>query len=428
MLNTGPLTNIYAIVAREILDSRGNPTIETMTVLESGYRGVASIPAGASKGKYEAVELRDNDPKRYGGQGVLKAVSNVNTIIAHRMKGTDARDQKNIDTMLTGLDGTIDKHMLGANALLSVSLSVAAASAAAMRVPQYVYLNALFNQYIPAKILRIPTPIFNVINGGKHGAGNLDFQEFQIIPASNKLFHDALRMGVEVYQSLKQILIYRNAVHSVGDEGGFAPDLFTNIEALAVMQEAIRATPYRFGVDIFFGLDLAASHFRKEYGYQIKDRPTIYTGKDFISYLSDLHTKYRLLVLEDALGEDDWEHWKLLTSTLGRDVFIVGDDLLVTNLTRLKRAVEEKACSAILIKPNQIGTLSEFFEVAAYAKKNDFKTIVSHRSGETNDAIIADLAVGIQSDYTKFGAPVRGERVAKYNRLLQIETELQAKV
>lgn len=421
-------TKIFGLNSREILDSRGNPTVETTVILESGYRGVASIPAGASRGKYEALELRDNDPKRYGGMGVLKAVEHVNINIANKVKGLDAADQKNIDTVLENLDGTTDKHILGANSLLSVSLASAAACANALRLPLYRYLNTLFSAYIPTTITRVPTPIFNIINGGKHGAGNLDFQEFQIVPASNKLFHEALQMGVEVYQSLKKILIYRNAIHSVGDEGGFAPDLFTNIDALAVIMEAVRATRYRFGVDIFFGLDLAASTFKKERGYQIKDRPLPYSGKDFVNYMQELHTKYRLLLLEDPLGEDDWDTWVYLTQTLGSDVFIIGDDLLVTNVTRLERAIAEKACSAILIKPNQIGTLSAFFAVAQLAKKNDFKTIVSHRSGETNDAFIADLAVGIQSDYTKFGAPARGERVAKYNRLLAIEAELKAGV
>jgi enolase len=231
-------------------------------------------------------------------------------------------------------------------------------------------------------------------------------------------------MGVELYNGVKQILIYRNVAHSVGDEGGFAPDLFTNLDAIAIIMEAIKASPYRFGVDVFFGLDLAATYFKKERGYQIKDRAAAYSSKEFISYLKDLHSKYRLLLLEDALGEDDWDGWKDLTREMGHEVLIVGDDLLATNITKLTRAVEEKACSAILLKPNQIGTLSEFLATAAYAKKHDIKTIVSHRSGETNDTFIADLAVGIQSDYVKFGAPARGERVAKYNRLSQIESEL----
>lgn len=419
-----PSTKIYAILSREILDSRGNPTLETTVVLESGYRGVASVPAGASIGKHEAVELRDNDAKRYGGLGVTKAVSNVVNVIAPKLRGFDATKQGELDKALVDLDGSADKHVLGANSLLGISLAAAVAAATAVREPLYRYLNRLFSASFPVEIARIPTPTFNVINGGKHGAGNLDFQEFHIIPATNKSFSDALRMGVELYHGVKQILIYRNAVHSVGDEGGFAPDLFTNVDALAVLMDTVRASPYRFGVDVFIGLDLAASYFLKDRGYQIKDRPSAYTGKEFVEYLKDLYGKYRFLILEDALGEDDWESWKLLTKELGSTVLIVGDDLLATNPERLQRAIAEHACSAILLKPNQIGTLSEFFAVTTMAKQHDIKTILSNRSGETNDSFIADLAVGIQSDYVKFGAPARGERVAKYNRLLQIEQEL----
>jgi enolase len=398
-----------------------------MVVLESGYRGTASVPAGASLGKYEASELRDNDAKRYGGMGVLAAVANVNGQIQAKLKGMDAANQAEIDKSLISLDGTPDKHSLGANSILCVSLACAVAVAQAKQQPLYVYLNSLFTSLVPTTITHVPTPTFNVINGGKHGAGNLDFQEFHITPASNKSYSEALRMGVEIYNQVKQILIYRNVAHSVGDEGGFAPDLFTNLDAIAIIMDAIKASPYRFGVDVFFGLDLAASHFKKERGYQIKDRPAAFSGKEFISYLKDLHAKYRLLLLEDALGEDDWDNWKDLTREMGQEVLIVGDDLLATNLTRLERAINEKACSAILLKPNQIGSLSEFFAVTAMAKKHDIKTIVSHRSGETNDSFIADLAVGIQSDYVKFGAPARGERVSKYNRLSQIETELSQK-
>lgn len=419
-------TKIFGVYAREILDSRGSPTIETMVVLESGYRGVSSVPAGASLGKYEAAELRDNDPKRFDGMGVLMAVANINGPIHAKVKGMDAHDQAAVDKALIELDGSEGKKRLGANSILSVSLAIAAASATALGMPLYRYLNTLFTVFYPTTIHRIPTPTFNVINGGKHGAGNLDFQEFHITPATNKSYSDGLRMGVEIYNAVRQILIYRNAVHSVGDEGGFAPDLFTNLDAIAIILDAIHTTPYRFGVEVFLGLDLAANYFKKERGYQIKDRPAAYSSKEFISYLEEMHAKYRLLLLEDALGEDEWEAWTELTAKLGQDVLIVGDDLLATNITRLERAIKEKSCSAILLKPNQIGSLSEFLAAAALAKKNDIKTFVSHRSGETNDTFIADLAVGIQSDYVKFGAPARGERVAKYNRLLQIESELKA--
>ncbi len=417
-------SKIQSIHSREILDSRGNPTVETTVTVESGYTGVASVPAGASLGKYEAVELRDKDPKRYDGMGVLTAIKNIDTVITPHLLGSEASDQQSIDKIMIDLDGTSQKSKLGANSMLSVSLAIATASANSLRVPLYRYLNTIFSTYRSTVITRIPTPTFNVINGGKHGAGNLDFQEFHIVPATGKSYHDALELGEEIYQAVKKILIYRNAVHSVGDEGGFAPDLFTNIDALEVLSQAIRSTKYRFGSDVFFGLDIAASHFKKKTGYQIKDRPSAYSTKEFIQYFQDLHAKYRLLLLEDPLEEDDWDGWKTITNVLGSDMLIVGDDFLATNPERLTRAINEKACSAILLKPNQIGTLSEFFNVVAIAKSHDIKCIVSHRSGETNDTFIADLAVAVQSDYVKFGAPARGERVAKYNRLLQIESEL----
>lgn len=415
---------IYAIQAREILDSRANPTLETTVVLESGYWGTASVPSGASLGKYEAVELRDKDETRYMGLGVLTAVKNVNETIAPALKGLDASNQGAVDKAMLALDGTPNKEKLGANSILSVSLATAVAAANEQRLPLYRYLNGLMAASIPTPINKIPSPTFNVINGGKHGAGNLNFQEFHVIPASSRPYHDALRMGVEIYLSLKKILVYRNAIHSIGDEGGFAPDLFTNLDAMEILLEAIKNTQYRFGVDVYLGLDLAATNFKTERGYQIKDRPLAYSTKEFVDYLKDLHSKYRLLTLEDPLDEDDWDGWKMITKEIGQDVMIVGDDILATNQERFQKAINEKACSAILLKPNQIGSLSEFLDVVLMAKKNDVKTIVSHRSGETNDTFIADLAVAVQSDYVKFGAPARGERVAKYNRLSQIEAEL----
>lgn len=412
------------IHAREILDSRGNPTVETTVVLESGYRGVAAVPAGASLGKYEAVELRDADPERFNGMGVLKAVENVNTALAQKLKGADALNQSVLDKTMLDLDGTPEKKNLGANSILSVSLATAVAAANHSRLPLYLYLNTMFNTLIPTKFERMPTPEFNVINGGKHGAGNLDFQEFHIVPATNKPYHEALRMGVEIYHALKKVLTYRNAVHSVGDEGGFAPNLFTNLEALDIILDAIRETPYKFSTDVFLGLDVAANSFKKDKGYQIKDKPESLNAKQFIDFYKDLHAKYHLLLLEDPLDEDDWESWSEITALLGKEVLVVGDDILVTNKARLEKAISLKACSSILLKPNQIGTLSEFLDVVALAKKNDIKTVVSHRSGETNDFFVSDLAVALQSDYVKFGAPARGERVAKYNRLLEIESEL----
>ncbi len=417
-------SKIYSATAREILDSRGNPTVEVQVILNSGYRGTAAVPSGASVGTYEAVELRDRDNKRYGGKGVLKAVANVNKVIHPKLKGMDAMGQGAIDKMMVDLDGTPNKANLGANSILGVSLAVAVAAAAHNRMPLYKYLNILANNGTPAPMTKIPTPTFNVINGGKHGGGNIDFQEYHIIPASNKSFSDALRMGTELYHAVKQQLINRGAIHSIGDEGGFAPNLSTNKDPLEILTETIRSTTYRFGVDVFFGLDVAASSFKSERGYQIKDRSIPYRTQDFITYIADLHKQYRLLTIEDPLGEDDWDGWIDLNNRFGGELLIIGDDLLTTNPVRLQRAIEKKACSAILLKPNQIGSLSEFLAVVDIAKKHDIKCIVSHRSGETNDTFISDLAVAVQSDYVKFGAPARGERVGKYNRLLQIESEL----
>jgi enolase len=417
-------STIYSVTSREILDSRGNPTIETTVVLNSGYRGTVAVPSGASIGKYEAIELRDHDEKRYNGKGVLKAIQNVQTVIQPKLKGMDALNQSVIDKTMIDLDGTPNKAVLGANSILSVSLAVTVASANHQRVPLYRYLNILANNGHATSMTRIPSPIFNVINGGKHGGGNLDFQEYHIVPASNRPFHEALQMGAELYHSIKQILINRGAVHATGDEGGFAPNLSTNMDALEILSEAIRTSAYRFGVDVFFGLDIAATSFKSDRGYQIKDRPVAYHTSEFIQYIKELHKMYRLLILEDPLGEDDWDGWVELNKDLGKEMLIIGDDLLTTNPERLTHAIEKKACSAILLKPNQIGTLSEFLSVVTLAKKNDIKCVVSHRSGETNDTYISDLAVAIQSDYVKFGAPARGERVAKYNRLLQIESEL----
>jgi enolase len=336
----------------------------------------------------------------------------------------DALNQALIDKTMIDLDGTPTKNKLGANAILSVSMACAIACANHQRIPLYAYLNQLFSAKVPTKIEKIPTPTFNMINGGLHGSGNLNFQEFHVVPATNKSFHEALEMGVVIYYATKQILEYRNAVSAVGDEGGFAPNLFTNLDALEILLDAIRNTKYRFGLDVYLGLDMASTHFLGDQGYLIKDRPTPFKRDEFIQWMVDLNKKYRLLILEDALEEDDWEGWKKLTAQIGQEILIVGDDLLCTNPDRLQRAINEKSCSAILGKPNQIGSLSEFLTMAEMAKKNDIKIITSHRSGETNDSYVADLAVAIQSEYVKFGAPARGERVAKYNRLSAIEAEL----
>lgn len=419
------MAKIQWVRATEILDSRGNPTIETVIALDDGSAARASVPSGASVGKYEAVELRDNDPKRFGGMGVLKAVENVNKTLGPAIIGKNPEDQTAIDNFLIQLDGKPDKSNLGANAILSISLALAKVTAYSLHEPLYKYLNKLaFNINLPITIEKIPTPVFNLINGGKHGSGNLDFQEFHLIPATSRPYHESLRIAAEVYQLLKKTLIYRNAVHSVGDEGGFAPDLFTNMDALDVMLEALKETPYRLAYDVFFGLDIAATHFKTARGYQIKDQPGMLSSDDLIKFYKSIYEKYHFLLIEDPLGEDEWGEWVKLTQLLGQTVMIVGDDLFTTNFERLKKGIADKAANAILVKPNQIGTLTETLAVIKEAKDNGFKIIVSHRSGETNDIFIADLAVGVAADYAKFGAPARGERVVKYNRLLEIENEL----
>ncbi|MBI4100196.1 phosphopyruvate hydratase [Candidatus Microgenomates bacterium] len=419
------MAKVQAVQAREILDSRGNPTVETVVVLDDGAWGVAAVPSGASVGKNEAVELRDNDQGRMGGMGVLKAVDNVNKVIAPALLGKLAENQAEIDDFLIKMDGTPNKSKLGANAILSVSLALCTASAQSARLPLYKYINKLaFNINLPISVEKMPTPIFNLINGGKHGGDNLDFQEFHVIPATSTPYRDALKLGVEVYQRLKITLKERGSVFGIGDEGGLTPNLLTNADALAMLLEAIQQTPYHPSYDVFLGLDVAASNLKKMRGYQIKDRSQTLSTDEMIAFYQELQKNFHLLILEDPLNEDDWDDWEKLTKTLGEQLIIVGDDLLTTNLERLKKAVQKKAVNAILIKPNQIGTLTETLAVIKLAKESAFKTVVSHRSGETTDTFIADLAVAIAADYVKFGAPARGERVAKYNRLSQIENEL----
>ena len=420
------MSKIKSIRAREILDSRGNPTVETRVILDSGEQASAAVPSGASVGKYEAVELRDGDPKRFNGLGVLKVIDNINQVIGPKLTGFDPINQEEIDKLMIALDGTANKEELGANSILSISLAVCKAAALVSNLSLYRYINQLAKKGgMEVKIEKIPQPTLNIINGGSHGAGNLDFQEFHILPASNKPYRQGLRIGVEIYHALKKVLIYRGAVHSIGDEGGFAPNLYTNLDALEAISQAIEQASYKLGFDVFLGLDIAPAFFKKGRNYQIKDKSSPLETSKYIDFLLDLNSKHQLLLLEDPLDEDDWQSWKLLTSKIGEKTTIMGDDLLVTNRSRLEKAIKEKACSAILVKLNQVGTLTETLEVIKTAKQARFKTSISHRSGETNDSFIADLAVGVQSDFVKFGAPARGERVAKYNRLLKIEEELQ---
>lgn len=423
------MAKIQNIWAREILDSRGIPTVECALMTSDGGIVVSSVPSGTSTGKHEALELRDGDEKRFRGKGVLKAVENIETILGPAIKGLDPTDQISIDQKLIALDGTKNKSKLGANAILAVSLAVCKAAATTAGLSLYQWVKKLAqNAGINVGELKIPIPVFNLINGGLHGAGNLDFQEFQIIPASSKAFSEGLRTASEVYHFLEDALRRKGAIHSVGDEGGYAPNLFTNTDAFEIIVEAVSDASYQIGVDFFLGLDVAASAFYKDGVYPIRDRSEPLTHEKLIEFFIEVNKKYRLIYLEDPLDEDAWGSWVELTSQLGKRVMVVGDDLLATNPERVKTAIEKKACNAILVKPNQIGTITETLNVVKLCRDAGWKVIVSHRSGETNDWFIADFAVGIGSDFVKFGAPARGERVVKYNRLLAIQTELESGV
>lgn len=414
---------IHDIFAREILDCRGIPTLEVEMVLDNGIRVDTSVPTSISTGTYEAKELRDHDTERYNGLGVLKAVSLVRDTIAPALKGMDPSKQSEVDSALINLDGTPDKHTLGGNTILAVSQAACKAGAASYNLPVYKYL-AL--KYRLTESLSVPTPSFNMINGGKHGAGNLDFQEFMVVPSSRYSFQQGLQIGVEIFFELERQLIAKNAIHSTGVEGGFAPNLFTNLDALEIVMLAIKQTRYQYGHDIFLGLDVAGSVLYSGGKYTIKDRTQAFSSSEFIEYYMDLNDQYHLIFLEDPLAEDDWKGWKQLTHELGDKVIMVGDDLLTTNKDRVQKAITEEACSSILVKPNQIGSITETVEVIKIAKNAGWTVFVSNRSGETTDDFIADFAVGVGADYCKFGAPSRGERTVKYNRLSKIEAEIVA--
>ncbi len=420
------MAKIVKIWAREILDSRGIPTIESMCQLDSGHVAVSSVPSGASTGTYEALELRDADPQRYKGKGVLKAVDNLNKVLGPAVIGMDPSDQDAIDKKLIALDGTENKTKLGANSILAVSEVVCKTAAMANGMPLYKWIMSLAQKkQIPVN-LDIPTPLFNMINGGLHGAGNLDFQEFWVIPAKSKTFSEGIQAGVEIYLGLGENLLRRGAIHSVGDEGGYAPNLFTNADALEILVETIRQSSYGLGRDLFLGLDVAANVLYKDGKYVIRDKSAPMDEATLIEYYKELNSNYNLEILEDPLQEDAWSGWRQLSQTIGGQVSIVGDDLLVTNPKRVEKAITEKACNSILVKPNQIGTITETLDVIKKGRDAKWGIIISHRSGETNDSFIADFGVGVDADYVKFGAPARGERVAKYNRLMGIEKELAA--
>lgn len=411
------MSTIIEVKAREILDSRGNPTVEVDVLLEDGTFGRAAIPSGASTGTYEAVELRDDDSNRYLGKGVLKAVANVNNIIAPAVEGMDSLEQVEIDQQMIDLDGTPNKSKLGANAILGVSLAVARAGADYLGLPLYRYLGGV-------NLRDLPVPQMNILNGGKHADNNLDIQEFMIVPAGAKSFTDALRMGSEVYHTLKSVLKKRGLSASIGDEGGFAPNLKSHEEALENIVQAIEQAGYQPGKDIFLALDPAASEFYKDERYVFTGEGASRTSEEMVDYYEKLIERFPIISLEDGLAEDDWEGWQTLTKRLGQRIQIVGDDIFVTNQERLKKGIELGIANSILIKLNQIGTLTETIETIEMAKKAGYTAVVSHRSGETEDAVIADFVVAMGTGQIKSGAPTRSDRIAKYNQLLRIEEEL----
>jgi len=415
------MSKIKKIHAREILDSRGNPTLEVEVLTENGLMGKAAVPSGASTGTHEAVELRDQDPKRYGGKGVQKAVDNVNSILHPLLKGKPCTDQKAIDQALLEADGTPNKEKLGANALLGVSLAVCRAGALSTKKPLYAYLG---------NGTALPKPMINILNGGAHADNSLDFQEFMIRPIGAPTFAEALRYAAETFHTLKKLLQEKGYTTSVGDEGGFAPNLESDEEALGFIMQAIEKAGYRPGQDITLALDCAASEFNEEGQYiekKKKKQGKTYqkrTAEEQIAHLENLTKQYPIDTIEDGLGEEDWEGWKLLTNRLGKKIQLIGDDLFVTNTTFLQKGIDQEIANSILIKLNQIGTLTETLAAIDLAKKHDYKTVISHRSGETEDSFIADLSVGADAGQIKTGSLSRSERVVKYNRLLAIEEAL----
>ena len=408
------ITDVYA---REIMDSRGNPTVEVEVYLEDGTIGRAAVPSGASTGQFEAVELRDSESSRYLGKGVLQAVANVNDIIGPAILGFDASEQVAIDRIMIELDGTPNKAKLGANAILGVSMAVARAAAESYDLPLFQYLGG-------TNAKELPVPMMNILNGGAHADNNVDIQEFMIMPIGATSFMEALRYCAEVYHTLKSVLKGKGLATGVGDEGGFAPNLGSNEEALQVIAEAVEKAGLTVGKDIVFAIDAASSEFYKDGKYHLAGEGKVKTAAEMVEYYAELCEKYPIYSIEDGLAEEDWEGWKLLTDRLGKIVQLVGDDLFVTNTERLSRGIKEDTANAILIKVNQIGTLTETFDAIEMAKRAGYTAVISHRSGETEDSTIADIAVAVNAGQIKTGAPARSERVAKYNQLLRIEDML----
>jgi len=411
------LTEITQIFAREILDSRGNPTVEVETILDCGAIGRAAVPSGASTGAFEAVELRDGDKKRYMGRGVQKAVENVNSFIAPELEGMDAIYQREIDKAMIDLDGTKNKSKMGANAILGVSLSAAKAVAIALDLPLYKYLGGV-NAHI------LPSPMMNILNGGKHADNTVDLQEFMIMPLGASDFSEAVRMGAEVFHSLKAVLKKEGLNTAVGDEGGFAPNLNTNEDAIKYIIKAIDKAGFKPGKDIYIALDPAATEFFKNGKYNLEGEGKILTPSEMVDYYKNLVGKYPIISIEDGMAEEDWKGWKELTDKIGSKVQLVGDDLFVTNTERIRKGIELGVTNSVLIKVNQIGTLSETLDAIEMAKTAGYTVVVSHRSGETEDTTIADIVVGVNAGQIKTGAPSRTDRVSKYNQLLRIEEDL----
>ncbi|NLV43050.1 MAG: phosphopyruvate hydratase [Candidatus Hydrogenedentes bacterium] len=414
------MTRIIGIEGREILDSRGKPTVEVEVYLASGVMGRAAVPSGASTGTNEALELRDGDKKRYLGHGVLKAVHNVNDVLAPELIGMDALSQREIDATMIALDGTKTKSNMGANAMLGISLAAAKAAAAALEMPLYQYVGGV-NAHV------LPVPMMNILNGGKHADNNVDVQEFMVMPAGASCFKEALRMGAEVFHALKDVLKDAGLNTAVGDEGGFAPSLKSNVEAIEVILKAIKKAGYKAGKDVFIALDPAASEFYKDGKYNLDAEGAQNSADEMVAYWADWVAKYPIVSIEDGLCENDWSGWKKLTECLGNKIQLVGDDLFVTNVEYLSRGIKEGVANSILVKVNQIGTLTETLDACQMAHRAGYTTVMSHRSGETEDSTIADIAVAINAGQIKTGSASRSDRIAKYNQLLRIEEHLGAK-
>jgi len=416
---------IKKIFAYEIIDSRGYPTIEAQLTLDSGASVVTSVPAQISRFPNEVTDVRDEDPNRFFGKGVLHAVSYINDLVGPKLVGVNPSKIKEIDDWLIKADGTKNKSRLGTNTILTLSQLIAKAGAADAQVPLFLYLNKLYSSIYGSEIVidKIPTPIFNMINGGRHANTPMDFQEFELIPSSSFTFGTAYQKAIELYSELKKVLEYRNATTAVGEEGGFSPNLTTNIDALEILNETIAQAKMKVGLDVFLGIDFASSFFSKKGLYTVKDKAHSLKSDEYIEFVKNLLTNYSILYMEDPFDEEDWPSWKKINTTLASTVYIVGDELTRMNKDRINYAIKENSCTSFLIKTNQVGTISEIFELVNIARTNEVSYIVAGRSSETNDDFVSDLAVAIQSEFVKFGAPVRGERVAKYNRLWRIERD-----